>query len=52
VDDLPEKVYSYVNFGALVQTLIFRDGASGHFGFGSLVENVSILKRDRGLNIF
>ena len=39
---------SYVIFGAFVQTLIVRDGATGHFGFGPLAENASIFERDRG----
>ena len=42
MDDVPEKVSSYMIFGALVQRLIFRDGASGHFGFGPRAENASI----------
>ena len=40
---LPVKVYSYVIYGALVQTLLFRDGASGRFGFGHLAENANII---------
>ena len=47
-----EKVYSYVIFGALVQTLIFREGASGHFGFSPMAENASIYFRWTGGNIF
>ena len=42
MDDLPEKVSSYMTFGALIETLIFRNGASGHFGFGPLAENANI----------
>ena len=42
IGDLPENVSSYVIFGALVQKLIFLDGASGHFGFDPLAENASI----------
>ena len=38
MDDLHENVYSFVKFIALVQTLFFRDGANGHFGFGPLVK--------------
>ena len=52
MDDLPEKVSSYVIFGTLVQTLIVRDGASGHFGFGPVAENASIFERDRGTKSF
>ena len=35
-----EKLSSYMFLGALVQKLIFRDGASGLFGFGRLSENL------------
>ena len=42
MDDVPKKVSSYVIYGAFVQTLIVRDGASGHFGFGPLAKNASI----------
>ena len=38
VVDLVEKVYLYLILGALVQTLIFKDGAGGHFGFGPLAK--------------
>jgi len=41
-----ENVFIRDIFGALVQTLIFRDGASGHFGFGPLAEHASISQRD------
>ena len=46
--DLPPKVSSYMILGALVQKLIFQDGASGHLGFGPLVKNAGILGRDTG----
>ena len=49
---LPEKVLSYVIFGALVQLENFRNGASGHFGFDTLAENTSIFERDRGVKSF
>ena len=52
MEDLPEKVSSYVIFGALVQLYIFRNGASGHFGFGPLAENAGIFERDRGAKSF
>ena len=32
--------------GALVQNLIFQDGACGHFGFWHVEKNASILARD------
>ena len=50
--DVHEKVSSYVIFGALVSTFIFRDGASGHFGFGPLTENASLFRGTGGLNLF
>ena len=37
-----------MNIGALVQTLIFRDGASGHFGFSPLAEYASIFRGTGG----
>ena len=37
-------------FDALVQTLIVRGGASGHFGFGPLVENANIFRGTRPEN--
>ena len=49
MDDL---VYSYLIFGALVQTLLFLDGASGLFGFGPLAEHDNIFERDRGAKSF
>jgi hypothetical protein len=49
VVDLSEKVYSYMILGALVQKLIFQDGASGHLG-STLAKNVGIFLRDLGLN--
>ena len=52
MEDLPEKVSSYVFFGSLIQLQIFRNGASGHFGFGPLAENASIFERDRGAKSF
>ena len=52
MDELPKQVSSYVILGALVQKLIFRDGASGHFGFGPLAGNASICEKDRGANSF
>ena len=36
--DLVENVYLYLILDALVQTLIFQDGAGGHFGFGPLAK--------------
>ena len=33
VVDLVEKVYLYLILGALVQKLIFQDGAGGHLGY-------------------
>ena len=50
--DLPEKVSSYMILGALVQKLIFQDGAGGHLGFGPLVKNAGIFERDLGANSF
>ena len=52
MDDLAEKVLSYVIFAALVQTLIFRDVGSGHFGFGPPAKNANFLKGTGGVNIF
>ena len=52
MEDLPEKVSSYVIFGALVQQYIFLNCASGHFGFGPLAEDASSFERDRGANFF
>ena len=52
MDELPKQVSSYVIRGALVQKLIFRDGANGHFGFGPLAENARIFGRDPGANSF
>ena len=50
--DLPEKVSSYMILGALVQKLIFQDGASGHVGFVPLAKNVRIFGRDMGATFF
>jgi hypothetical protein len=36
--------------GALVQKLIFQDGAGGHLGFGPLAKNAGIFGRDMGAN--
>ena len=52
MDDLPEKVSSYIMFGVLVQQYIFRDGASGHFGFSPLAENASIFRSTGGITLF
>ena len=53
MEDLLEKVSSYVIFGALVQFKKNRNGASGYFGFGPLAENASIFFRGTGvLNLF
>ena len=48
MDELPKEVSSYVILGALVKNLTFRDGASGHFGFGPPAKNANIFERDRG----
>ena len=48
MEDLHEKLSSYVIFGALVQKYFFLDGASDHFGFGSLAENASIFRGTGG----
>ena len=50
--DLVEKVYLYLIPGALVQMLIFQDGAGGHFGFGPLAKNAGIFARGRVSNFF
>lgn len=50
--DLVEKVYSYMTLGALVQKLIFQDGAGGHLGFGPLAKNAGIFARGLGAKIF
>ena len=36
-------VSSYMVFGALVHTFIFRDVANGHFGFGPLAKMPGIV---------
>ena len=36
---LVEIVYLYLIVAALVQKLIFQNGAGGHFAFGSLAKN-------------
>ena len=46
------KNYLYLILGALVQTLIFQDGAGGHFGFGPLAKNAGIFARGRVSNCF
>ena len=50
--DLPEKVYLYMIIGALVQNLIFQNGAGGHLGFWPLAKNAGIFARDMGANLF
>ena len=45
VVDLVEKVFLYLTLGALVQKLIFLDGAGGHFGFGPLAKKPGIFAR-------
>ena len=50
--DLPEKVSLYMILGALVQNLIFQDGAASHLGFGPLAKNAGIFGRDMGANFF
>jgi hypothetical protein len=52
VVDFPEKVYSYMILGALVQKLIFQDGAGDHLGFGHLAKNAGIFGRDLGAKFF
>ena len=52
VVDLVDKVYLYLILGALVQTLIFQDGAGAHFGFGPLAKNVGVFARGRVSNFF
>ena len=50
--DSVEKVYLHLIVGALVQKVIFQDGAGGHLGFGPLVKNAGILGRSRGAKLF
>ena len=50
--DLPEKVSLYTIIGALVQNLIFQNGAGGHLGFWPLAKNAGIFARDMGANLF
>ena len=38
--------------GALVQNLIFQDGAASHLGFWPLAKNARIFGRDMGANFF
>ena len=44
---LVEIVYLYLIVAALVQKLIFQNGASGHFAFGPLAKNAGIFARGR-----
>jgi hypothetical protein len=50
--DLPEKVPLYMIIGALVQNLIFQNGAGGHLGFWPLATNAGIFARDMGAYFF
>ena len=51
MDDLPEKMSSYVIFDALVQKLIFQDGANGHFGY-EWRKMPAFFRGTGGLNLF
>ena len=50
--DVPLKVSLSMILGALLQKLIFQDGAGGHLGFGPLEKNAGISGMDRGLHFF
>ena len=50
--DLPKKVSLCMILGALVQNLIFQDGAAGQLGFGPLAKNAGIFERDMGAKFF
>ena len=49
---LVEKVYLYFILDALVQKLIFQNGAGGHFGFCPLAKTAGIFARGRVSNFF
>jgi hypothetical protein len=50
--NLAEKVSSNMIVGALVQKLIFQEGAGGHLGFRPLAKIAGIFARDLGAKIF
>ena len=50
--DVPKKVSSYIILAALVQKLVFQDGASSHLRFGPLAENTRIFEREIGTKYF